>query len=109
MTEQEIKKLMRDFVVELKRGHMLRNESDAIYNDVSNKLYKYYREGERDKAIKNALDDMHGDIYINIIPLFYKNHYTIEKIAEMMDVDISTVSRNKKRICVSIYAMLEWS
>ena len=61
---------MRDFVVELKRGHMLRNESDAIYNDVSNKLYKYYREGERDKAIKNALDDMHGDIYINIIPLF---------------------------------------
>ena len=51
MTEQEIKKLMRDFVVELKRGHMLRNESDAIYNDVSNKLYKYYREGERDKAI----------------------------------------------------------
>lgn len=108
MTENELKKIMRDFVVELKRGHMLRNESDAIYNDVSERLYKYYRDGERDQNIKNILKDMDGDIYINIIPLYYKNTYTIEKIAEMLDVDVSTVVRNKKRICLSIYTMLEW-
>lgn len=107
--KNDVRDIVRITIHELKKSHMLRNESEAIHNDVSNKLYKYYRDGETNETIKSILKDIDDDIYINIIPLYYKNTYTIEKIAEMLNVDVSTVVRNKKRICLSIYTMLEWS
>lgn len=105
--ENDIKKVFEICVNEMKRNHLLRKENDAVYCDVSERLYKYYKSGENDIEIKTALKDFKDDIYIHIIPLYYKDKYTIEKIAEMLNVDVSTVVRNKKRLCLSIYLLLE--
>ena len=50
---------------------------------------------------------MKDDDYFDIIPLYYFTGNTIEHIASGYDVDISTITRNKKRLCYEIYMILE--
>mgnify|MGYP003465036329 CR=1 FL=1 len=57
--------------------------------------------------LKTALEVFRNDMYIDIINLYYRDGETIERIAEELDVDISTVTRNKKRLCLSLYNALE--
>lgn len=105
--EKDIEKIFDICAKSMKKNHLMQKENDAIYNDMSDRLYNYYKSGEADKNIKAALKDFDDDIYINILPLYYKNKYTIENIAEILNVDVSTIVRNKKRLCLSLYLMLE--
>lgn len=105
--EKDIEKVFSVCINTLKKQHLLRRTSDAIYDDVSKRLYAYYKNGEKDRKIKRALQDFKDDLYICVIPFYYKDGYTIENIAEMMNIDTSTVVRNKKRLCLSIYGLIE--
>ena len=108
MDKQEVKEIIEMTVKELKNQHMLKETSDAIYIDVSERLTKYYRSGESDPLIKAALEEFKDDMYIDILYLYYRDNMTIERIAEELTVDISTVTRNKKRLCLSLYNLLEY-
>lgn len=105
--KQEIIELVSLVVDEFKKKNMLKKPSDSIYQDISQRLYGYYKYGESDPKMQNALSDFQEDIYFNIIPLFYKNKYTIDNIAEIMNCDTSTVVRNKKRLCMAIFLILQ--
>jgi DNA-directed RNA polymerase specialized sigma subunit len=35
--------------------------------------------------------------------MYYEDGETIENIADMMKIDVSTVVRNKKKLCLKIY------
>ena len=105
--KKEVREIFEVLIGELKKNHLLKNISDSIYQDMSQRLYGFYKYGETDPQMKKALSDFQEDIYFNIIPLFYKNKYTIDNIAAIMNCDISTIVRNKKRLCTAIYLLLQ--
>lgn len=105
--KKEVIELFGMLIDEFKKKNLLKKPTDSIYQDVSQRLYGYYKYGETDPKMREALADFREDIYFNIIPLFYKNKYTIDNIAEMMNCDTSTVVRNKKRLCTAIYLLLQ--
>ena len=105
--KKELEAIMDTFIAKLKKNNLLKNPSESIYQDISQKLYGYYKYGEKDVKLKSALSNFQEDIYFNIIPFFYKNKYTIDNIAEIMSCDTSTIVRNKKRLCTAIYLLLQ--
>ena len=57
-------------------------------------------------VLKAALEAIEGDPYAKIIPLYFDYDYKIEELAEQFDCEISTISRNKKRLSLAIYDRL---
>ena len=48
--------------------------------------------------IDKSLEKLHDDEYFKIINLKYFDNKKYEEIAELLEVDVSTVSRNKNRL-----------
>lgn len=107
MNESEVRKIVIQTIQELKRSGLLRSASDLNYTEVSSVLTAYYDTGEQDKIIRRAIESIKGDAYYKIIPLYYSYGYTIERIAEELGVEVSTIVRNKKRLCLKIYEQIE--
>lgn len=103
MTEEEVRQIVKQTVEELFKCGALRAFDDLAYTEAASLLAAYYQDGERDEAIRAAIESVAGDRYAKIIPLTYSYGYTLNEIAELMDVDVSTVSRNKRRLIVEIY------
>lgn len=93
-------------VKEFKMSGMLKDRQNVIYNDVSEMLYAYYKNNQDAENIEEALKTVRNDFYFDVIPLFYRNNQTIEHISEKFNVDVSTIVRNKKRLCLEIYILL---
>ena len=108
MKRDEIREIIKETVEELRRQGLLkiRNEGEA-YSDVSALLRKYYEEGKGEKRLIKTLDELKGDKYFDIIPLYFSYGYTIEKIAECYEVEITTIVRNKKRLCLEIWRRIQ--
>lgn len=70
-------------------------------------LKEYYRAGETNGYIAAAIQKIRGDYYAKIIPLFYKRQKKLEQIAEYYSVDVSTIKRNKRRLCGEFYVALQ--
>jgi DNA-directed RNA polymerase specialized sigma subunit len=98
----------------LKNEGFMRDEDDVIYAETAKILRDYYNgvyhndpeEREKKEDIEKALDSIKRDQYYDVITMYYGNRETIEFIAEMLDVDVSTVVRNKKRLCLEIYSRI---
>lgn len=106
LTERDkelIRTTIQETVLELKKAGLLKSVSDQAYREASEMLRKYYREGEDDPGIKLEIEKLKDDKYIKVIPLYYAMGYTIEEIAEDYGVEVSTISRNKKRLSLRIY------
>lgn len=101
---QELKALIdatiNETIKELKKQGFL--SLDHNYNETQNRLYGYYQNDMQDEEITEALSRLQNDKYIDIIPLFYYAQNSIEHIASLYDVDTSTITRNKKRLCLAI-------
>lgn len=109
MTEKEVREVIIATINELKRNGLLRGVDENAYSDVSELLKAYYDGGERDTAVKQAISSLDGDKYARIIPLYYGYGYTIEQLAEILDIEASTVTRNKKRLCLKLYDLIDRS
>lgn len=107
MNEKQIKMIVRETIEELKRNGMLKTYNELAYSEISAILAAYYDDGETDSEIRSAIEKTEGDPYYKIIPLYFSYKYTIEKIAEVFDVEISTITRNKKRLCLQIYNAIQ--
>lgn len=106
MDDAKIKEVVTATVKELKRAGLLQDYKTIAYAEISERLYRYYG-GEDDKEISAALDDLRSDYYFRILPLYYGKSMTIEGIAERMSVETSTIVRNKKRLCLAIYSLID--
>ena len=106
MTPEEIREIVRETMRELQRAGMLREQ---WYAKISKRLRDYYKSvpGMEDRRITEALKLIRSDPYYEIIPLHYEGSVTLEDIAEIRGVDVSTITRNKKRLCMIIYEYLE--
>lgn len=106
MREQEVKAIVKETIAELKRSGVLKPFGGMAYAEVSRALFNYYEEGEIDEVMLGALNSLESDPYFNILPMYFDYRYTLEKIAEIFNVEVSTVTRNKKRLCIAVYNIL---
>lgn len=110
MTDLEIKAYIdhaiKETVAALKRDGVLKDGKEKTYSEVSYLLTSYYQGGEKIPKMEKALDTVKDDSYFAIIPKYYEKGIKIEMIAQQMGVDISTIVRNKKRLCMEIYIAL---
>lgn len=106
MKDEEVKKIIIEVIEELAKREMLKPSNSIAYSDISDRLYDFYEAGAKDYDIQTALKEIERDSYYKIIPLYFSELNTIEQIAEKFNVEISTITRNKKRLCLQIHRIL---
>lgn len=94
---------IRQSIAEYKRCGLLRDRDDVTYADACDIIASYYKGGKGEASMTYAIQGQRFDPYYRIIPLYFEDNKTIENIAEELGVDVSTVVRNKKRLCLAIY------
>lgn len=108
--EETIRRTTETVIETLRREGYLKTVDSVHYTEAQKMLREYYRNtpvsGVRD-LWSEALRCISDDVYFKIIPLHFKDGKTIEELAEILDCDVSTVSRNKKRLCLKFYDFLK--
>jgi hypothetical protein len=102
-----IRQTVRETVVSLRHEGLLRRADDVAYSEMSVRLFEYYKNPEKEPDLASALTLIEKDAYFDIIPLFFREKYTVETISEIIGCDISTVTRNKKKLCLRLHGILE--
>lgn len=103
--EKIIAMTVRMTIKELKRNGMLKDRYTILLKETEPILREYFIK-KNNKEIESFLINHSDDPYIDILYLHYRDGITIEKIAGYMDKDESTIKRNKKRLIMSIYELL---
>ncbi len=107
MPDEEIKRIIdlavKTSIAEYKKSGLLKDSDNVAYSDACSILNSYYALGKTDTALAYAIQGQRFDPYYKIIPMYFEDKKTIESIAEELGVDVSTVVRNKKRLCLAIY------
>ena len=105
-----IEKTVTETVTKLKLAGMLKDDTDTAY-EKTEKLLKMYNDikltdNKIVPVLNRALDAIRDDEYFQIIELAYFENRSREYIAEYFDIEVSTVSRNKKRLVNIISRMI---
>lgn len=107
MTDEEIKNYIdiavQKTIKEYKKNGILKDNGAAAYADVSEILSSYYKGGKNEMSITYAIQGQRFDPYFRIIQMYFEAGKTIAEIAEELNVDTSTIVKNKKRLCLAIY------
>lgn len=108
---EAIRMTVRETVAELRKDGFLRSKDDAMYQS-SAKLIKAYYDAisagkEPDAKMEQAIESIGKDEYSQIIPMYYQDRMTVEEIAGAYVCDISTITRNKKRLCIEIFSIYQ--
>ena len=104
--EQYIDDAIDRALEKIQKKRYMKESSRVRYAEVSSVLFQYYREGMKDEQMTKALKELMYDAYYAIIPLYYSEQMTIEALADRYGVDISTIVRNKKRLCLELDMLL---
>lgn len=110
MNSAEIREIVKITLDELMKRKLVKIEDyKAILKRVEPKIEGFFGGKKSDETIAMAiiLNALSDDFYIDIIYLSYRDHKTLEWIAEYYDVEISTIKRNKKRLIYKINELLE--
>lgn len=118
MEEQEIKKIINDTVnltvLKLRMTGMLKENNKSAAEKTEELLYNYVelKKSEQPyteilvKKINDALYDIRGNEYYEMIPMIFFEGATREAVAEYFDVTVTTVSRRKKELIDSLKVRL---
>ena len=103
MKPEEIAEVVKLTVNELVKKQLIKSDPyPEILHSVNKRLKRYF-DGAEDKGIKNALRQISDDEYIDVIYLHYRDYLTLERVAELLEKEVSTIKRNKKRLVKAIY------
>lgn len=106
MTKDEVKEVVADTVAELRKTGLIRRYDDVAYSEISSRLYAHYKDQAKDAELADALEKIKTDEYFDIIPQYFQQKLTVDWIAEAYRCDFSTISRNKKRLCLRLFNLL---
>ena len=88
-------------------SNVIKEDEDIIIERrINNLKQSIHRTKSVLKMINLILQDIRDDKYYKIIELKYFDKKTYEEIAEVMECDISTISRNKNRLINKIKVRL---
>lgn len=106
-----IRLTVRETIAEMRKMGFLNRDERQAYKSVSRKLYAHFEaisKGEDgDPDITEALDSLIDDDYFPVLLYYYEDRMTVEQIAEAYDCEVSTITRNKKRLCLLIDQFLD--
>ena len=107
MTDEEIKgyidMTVKRTIAEYKKSGLLKKSEAIAYTEACEIISNFYNSDEAEMSVFYAIQGQRFDPYFRIIPLYFEEKKTVEGIAEIIGVDVSTVVRNKKRLCLAIY------
>lgn len=107
MTPAEIREVVKITLDELTQRKYIKPDYQTILKSVEAKLKLFFNNKGDGTNIGYILRQLVDDTYIDVILLHYRDGKTLEFIAEAMGVHVSTVKRNKQRLIIKIYNMLE--
>jgi DNA-directed RNA polymerase specialized sigma24 family protein len=103
MKPEQVAEIVKLTVNELVKKQLVKTDPYPEILDTVNKRLKKYFDGAEDKGIKKALRQLSDDEYIDLIYLHYRDYLTLERVAELLEKEVSTIKRNKKRLVKAIY------
>lgn len=105
MTPEQIREVVKITIDELTKRKLLEvNSYQSVLKVVEPQLYHYFI--NKSDCVSHILRQISDDPYIDIIFFKYRDGRTLEWIAEVMDKDVSTIKRNKKRLIQEVYKLL---
>ena len=110
MTPEQIREIVKITLDDLLQRKLINAEKlnyTTALKTVDKQLLDFFSNKGKCKGVSYALHQLTDDPYIDVIYLQYRDGKTLEWIAEYMDRDISTIKRNKKRLVLKIYELLE--
>lgn len=107
MTPEQIREIVKITLDELTQRKLIKDDYTVILIEVERKLKAFFNSKGDGNGVSYALHQLSDDPYIDIIFLHYRDEATLERIAELMDREVSTIKRNKKRLVKRIYELLE--
>lgn len=108
ITPEQIREIVRITLDELAERKQLKEKSyRQIARETENKLRAFFNKNNGSSKVGTALKRLSDDPYIDVIFLNYRDNVTLERIAEIMHRDVTTVKRHKKRLIMELYYMLE--
>jgi hypothetical protein len=108
MTKEQIQNIVSETVKELIRlGVIGQYDRSDAYTEIVGRLREYYKNDETDSEMRPVVLALEDDRYYRILQLAFDYGKTNEQIAEYFDCDMSTIVRNKKRLCLAIYDALQ--
>ncbi len=93
-----IKATVRETIEELSRRDRIK---DNDYAEAAQLVTEYYK-GNGLPEIARAIIEVSKDAYFEIIPRYFRDGETIEQLATEFNCEVTTISRNKKRLCLEI-------
>lgn len=115
MINEHVRKEIREIIVktveetvrEMRREGLLKRADDVAYSEISNRLYQYYEDRENDPEMGAALEKIRGDYYAGVLEMYYRQKLALDWIAESYHCELTTISRNKKRLCLRLFQLLQ--
>lgn len=107
MTPAEIREIVKITLDELTQRKYIELDYQTILKSVEVKLKQFFNNRGDGNNIGYVLRQLADDTYIDVILFHYRDGKTLECIAETMGVHVSTIKRNKQRLIIKIYNMLE--
>lgn len=107
MTPEQIREVVKMTLDELTQRKLIQDDYPLILGVVESKLKDFFNVYGGGQGVAHALNQLSDDRYLDIIFLQYRDGKTLEWIAEYMDVEVRTILRNKKRLIMRIYELLE--
>ena len=107
MTPDEIREIVKMTISELAQRNLIKDDYSFILSTVEPKLIEFFNSRGDGNGVSYALKRLIDDPYIDIIFYQYRDGKTLERIAEIMDKEVRTILRNKKRVITKIYELLE--
>lgn len=106
MTAEQVREIVKITIDELTKRKMIDTENYYTkIRTVEVNLFNYF--DDKDNGMSHILNSLSDDPYIDIIFLQYRDGKTLEWVAEYYNKDVSTIKRNKKRLILKMYEMLE--
>lgn len=107
MTPEQIREIVKITLDELTARKLIKDDYQFILKVVEKKLRAFFNDKGDSNGVSYALNQLIDDPYIDVIFLQYRDNATVEWIAEVMNVEVRTIMRNKKRLINRIYELLE--
>lgn len=110
MTEKEVnevKEVVKITIDEMIRQKLCKIDYYPQKREVVEKELRAFFAGKISMINEKMLHQLSDDQYIDIIFMLYRDENTIEQTAEAMGKDESTIKRNKKRLILSIYELMQ--
>ena len=98
MEEHDVRMIVKMVISEMLDQDLIQKDDYVIAVEMINKHFK----GEFNSDVYEAIKSLRGDKYYEVLPLYFQNGFTLEKLAEEFNCETSTISRNKKRLCMEV-------